>query len=74
MEFNKLMNEVENMFNSWLNDDEINERFNGSVEDLQKEFLMCIQNKINSKFVMLSDTELQNKLTSYNNSMEGYYS
>ena len=48
MEFNNLMTEVETMFNAWLKDDKLNEMFNGNVEDLQKEFLHCIQNKIKS--------------------------
>jgi len=46
--------------------------FKGSVIDLQKEFLSCIQSKINSNFVMLSQNELQNELISYHRSMEGY--
>lgn len=72
MEFTDLMQEVETMFNNWLNDDELNEVFNGSVEDLQKEFLKCVQNSIKSNFILFTEKELTNKLDSYHRSMEGY--
>ena len=72
MKFENLMQDTEIMFNLWLNDNELNELFNGNIEDLQKEFLMCIQSRIKSKFILLSGAELQNKLVNYHNSMEGY--
>jgi len=72
MEFKNLMRGVEETFDLWLKDDQLNEMFNGNVEDLQKEFLTCIQAKINSNFIMLTQDELQKKLSSYHRSMEGY--
>lgn len=72
MEFNNLMQEVEKMFNTWLNDDTLNEHFNGSVEDLQKDFLLCIQNAIKSDFTLMTKEQLKRELHSYHCSMEGY--
>ncbi|HEY6143695.1 MAG TPA: hypothetical protein VIV55_09825 [Flavobacterium sp.] len=71
MEFSKLMDEVENTFDSWVKND-LDDQFFGDLEFMQKEFLSCIQEKINSRFLMLTSEELQNEMQGYHRSMEGY--
>lgn len=72
MEFSNLLEENKKMFDAWLNDVTLNEMFNGNVEDLQREFLKCVQNSIGSNFIIMTNEQLNNKLNSYHCSMEGY--
>lgn len=65
----KFMQSVSDMFNSWLNDEEIM-YYVGSKEEIQKEFIKTIQGRIGSNFVVLTQEELSKKMNDYHNSME----
>ena len=56
MNFTDLMNENKSMFESWKNDSDIMENYE-SIEDLQKDFIACIQQKISSEFIILTISE-----------------
>lgn len=71
MLFSELMKSVSDVFNSWLNDETMQDFFNHDKESLQKEFIACIQNQIGSNFVVLTQEELLKKMNDYHNSIEG---
>lgn len=56
MRFDELMAEAKTMFLSWKNDPVLTETY--TEEELQKEFLKCIQHEIGSEFVILTKDEL----------------
>ncbi|MDA3780350.1 MAG: hypothetical protein PF487_09075 [Bacteroidales bacterium] len=68
MVFSDLMKEV----NSWIEDEIFLDHYSGDEVSIQKEFLNTIQYEIGSDFVILTKEELQDKLDSYYNSMEGF--
>ena len=72
MLFADFMKEVKSMFNAWMKDDDILDHYSGDEVSIQKEFLHTIQSEIGSNFVILTEEELQYKLDSYYNSMEGF--
>lgn len=71
MVFQDLMQEVGSMFESWLNDEEINSHYCGNKEEIQKQFIACIQVEIDSDLVVMTKDELEKKLMDFHNSMEG---
>jgi len=55
MKFEDLMNENKAIFEIWKNDINIMEKY--SIEELQKQFIDCIQKKIGSDFIILTLSE-----------------
>jgi len=72
MNLSNLMIEVDKAFNDWMNDDELQEIYVGIEDDLKRQFIQCIQDKIGTKFILLTEKELDSKLHSYHCGMEGY--
>ena len=68
MLFSEFKESVSDMFNSWLNDEEIM-CYVGSKEDIQKEFIKTIQETIGSNFVILTEAEFSEKMDDYYNSI-----
>ena len=59
------------MFNdNWMKDDVLREHY-ANKEDLQKEFIACVQKEIGSNFVVLTQDELMRKMEDFHASMEG---
>jgi hypothetical protein len=56
MRFDELMAEAKTMFLSWKNDPVLTETY--TEEELQKEFLKCIQHEIGSEFIILTKERL----------------
>lgn len=71
MPFILLMKEVKAMYENWLNSDTFMDCHNGNKEELQKEFINCIQLEIKSNFILLTKEEYENDLMEFHNSMEG---
>jgi hypothetical protein len=70
--FSELMKEVRDLFNAWMKDDDILNHYSGDEVEIQREFVKCVQQEIGSNFVILTEEELQNKLDSYYETMEGF--
>ena len=58
--FAELMQQTRTMFISWQNDEELTSQY--SNEELQKEFLYCIQAQIGSDFKLFTKEQIE-KLT-----------
>jgi hypothetical protein len=58
--FAELMQQTRTMFISWQNDEELTSQY--SNEELQKEFLSCIQAQIGSDFKLFTKEQIE-KLT-----------
>lgn len=71
MVFQDLMQEVGSMFESWLNDEEINSHYCGNKEEIQKQFIACIQVEIGSDFVVVTKEEYEKDMMNFHDSMEG---
>lgn len=69
--FDNLMKENKAMFQNWLNDKTIAEAYN--KEDLQQEFLKCIQLAIESNFVIKTELQVQETMVRYHRDQEGLY-
>lgn len=65
MEFNELMKLNKDMFDKWLNDKDI--RNNYEIEDLQKEFLECVQLSIGSNLVIRTKSQDIESMEKYYN-------
>jgi hypothetical protein len=71
MKFAALMKKVKSMFESWKTDETLIEHY--STEELQKEFLKCIQGEIGSDFVIMTKEELERDRMMFHECMEGTY-
>jgi hypothetical protein len=67
------MKEVRAMYESWLADDTIVEHYGGDQVAVQKDFIQCIQQEIGSDFIVLTQAELDKRLSDHYNSMEGLW-
>ena len=72
MEFKKVMESVKKLSNIWMNDKEIIQHFDGNEESIKKGMLECVQNAIESNFIILTQEELMEQNRKYHASMEGY--
>lgn len=71
MLFKDLMQQVNSMFKSWLNDEEMNSHYCGNKEEIQKQFIACIQVEIGSDLVVMTKEELEKHRMDFHLSMEG---
>jgi len=71
MLFKDLMQQVNSMFKSWLNDEQINSYHCGNKEEIQKQFIACIQSEIGSNLVVMTQEELEKHRMDFYLSMEG---
>lgn len=65
------MEEIKSMFNTWLNDETLDDYYRGNKEVLQKEFINSIQAEIGSDFVIMTKEELHKDRMDWYRSMEG---
>jgi hypothetical protein len=72
MDFNELMDENKKEFNTWLENKELMEYWEGNKIGVQKEFIACIQQEIGSKFILLTNEELRKEKERYHASMDGF--
>ena len=66
------MESVKKLLNIWMNDKEMIQHHNGDEESIKKEVLLCVQNAIESNFIILTQEELMEQNRKYHASMEGY--
>jgi len=71
MLYSILMEEIKSMFNTWLNDETLDDYYRGNKEVLQKEFINSIQAEIGSDFVIMTKEELHKDRMDWYRSMEG---
>ena len=66
------MESVKKILNFWMTGKEMIQHHNGDEEAIKKEVLLCVQNAIESNFIILTQEELMEQNRKYHASMEGY--
>ena len=66
MKFNELMKLNKDMFDKWLNDEDVVSYYH-EIDDLQKEFLECVQSSIGSNLVIRTKSQDIESMEKYYN-------
>jgi len=69
MRLDELLKIVSSTFETWTEDETLKSTFND--EDLQAEFLKCIQGAIKSKHLILTEQEVSKMCSDHHDNMEG---